>query len=50
LPLPLKREEWTVSFYERLMAGERVADTMHSVQAIFESRLALLLPPTPKTY
>jgi hypothetical protein len=40
LPPPVRRDERAVPYYENLMAGERVADTMHSVGAF-------LAPATP---
>jgi hypothetical protein len=45
LPPPRPSDEWAVPFYDELMVGERVADTMHSVGAIFATVQALLVPP-----
>jgi hypothetical protein len=47
LPPPIKREQWAVPFYDDLLAGNRAADTLHSVDAVFATVSQFLVRPRP---
>jgi hypothetical protein len=49
LPPPVKSDQRAMPYYDTLMAGERVSDTLHMVDAIFTNVARFLLRTRPST-
>jgi hypothetical protein len=47
-PPPVKSDQRALPYYNTLMAGERVSDTLYSVEATFADVARFLVRPYPR--